>query len=303
MFTSSNLLVPALIFVAVGLLAGVLIMTLVGDRRRRKEEADRSNPVMDDLIVPEMPALPESRFESIANLYRETRSGKLVTDVKGKVYLNRSSMPPEQLSHLQEAARNWSTWLGIPATEPPAPVPSTVSAAEAPTAAFVEAVEVEPTPAVEAPDVEAAAVAPEAEPVSTLPETEIENSSVESQSADMVNPEMAEEEPAEPAPADPVLTPAPPPPPILKTPVVRTGPLDKPRAKTMVGQIDDVLQEMLPETIYSGLNIHLGEEYTNGVVVWIGANKFIGIESVPDPEIKALIQSAVRKWEADEAKI
>ena len=72
MFTSTNLLVPALIFVAVGLLAGVLIMTLVGDRRRRKEEADRSSPVMDDLIVPEMPVLPESRFESIANLYRET---------------------------------------------------------------------------------------------------------------------------------------------------------------------------------------------------------------------------------------
>ena len=303
MFTSTNLLVPALIFVAVGLLAGVLIMTLVGDRRRRKEEADRSNPVMDDLIVPEMPALPESRFESIANLYRETRSGKLVTDVKGKVYLNRSSMPQDQLSHLQEAARNWSTWLGIAATEPFA-APIAVPAPEMPAAAFVEVPEVESAaPAVEAPEVEAADVPLETEAVSALPEMEPETSSVESPAEAVVNTEMAEEKPVEPSAVEPAPTAAPIPPPVLKAPVIRTGPLEKPRAKTMVGQIDDVLQEMLPETIYSGLNIHLGEEYTNGVVVWVGANKFIGIDAVPDPEIKALIQSAVRKWEADEAKI
>ena len=71
----------------------------------------------------------------------------------------------------------------------------------------------------------------------------------------------------------------------------------------MVGQIDEILQEILPGTIYAGKNIRLGEEFTNGVVVWIGAVKYIGIESVPDPEIKALIQSAVRKWEASAGNI
>ena len=154
------------------------------------QEADRKQLVMDGIIVPEMPALPESRFESIANLYRETRSGKLVTDVKGKVYLNCSSMPQEQLNLLQEAARNWSTWLGITATEffiAAIAVPSP----EMPAAAFVETLEVEPAPAIDAPEVEAAVVAPEAEAVSALPETEEETSPVESQADAVVNAEIA----------------------------------------------------------------------------------------------------------------
>jgi catabolite regulation protein CreA len=66
----------------------------------------------------------------------------------------------------------------------------------------------------------------------------------------------------------------------------------------MVAQINEVLQEMLPETSYSGQIIVLGEEPSTGVVIWVGAQKYIGIESVPDPEIKGLIQSAIRRWEA-----
>ncbi|MBA4399540.1 MAG: hypothetical protein C0396_06690, partial [Anaerolinea sp.] len=78
MATSANLLIPALIFVTVGILVGILIMSLVGDRRRRKDDGEQENKVMEELIVPEMPVLPENRFESIAALYREIRSGKLV---------------------------------------------------------------------------------------------------------------------------------------------------------------------------------------------------------------------------------
>jgi len=284
MFTSTNLLVPALIFVAVGLLAGILIMTLVGDRRRRKDEADRSSPVMDDLIVPEMPVLPETRFVSIANLYRESRSGKLVTDVKGKVYLNRGSIPEELLRDLQEAARNWQIWLGVPAAEPPAAAPVAVPAFEQ-----APSVTAEPEVAPEMPKFEDVTLAAE----SDLAELEAES----------VEPNPAEMEPVanEPVATEPAATAILPP--IPPAPVVRIAPIEKPRSRTMVGQIDDVLQEMLPETVFAGQNIHLGEEYTNGVVVWVGANKYIGIDAVPDAEIKALIQSAVRKWEASEGNI
>lgn len=288
MFTSSNLLIPALIFVAVGLLAGVLIMTLVGDRRRRKDEADRSSPVMDDLIVPEMPVLPETRFVSIANLYRESRSGKLVTDVKGKVYLNRGSIPEELLRDLQEAARNWQIWLGVPAVEPLAVAPVTVPAFEqAPAAAEAEAASDEPKV--------------ETETLAAASDLEVQESSSAETDPAVAESAVAEPVATPPVAAEPAATAILPPNP--PAPVVRIAPIEKPRSKTMVGQIDDVLQEMLPETVYSGHNIHLGEEYTNGVVVWVGANKYIGIDAVPDPEIKALIQSAVRKWEASEGKI
>ena len=290
MFTSTNLLVPALIFAAVGFLAGVLIMTLVGDQRRRREEAEKHSPVMDDLIVPEMPVLPETRFESIANLYRESRSGKLVTDVKGKVYLNRGSIPEDQLRNLQDAARNWQTWLGVPVVEPP------------PSAAPVEPV-VEPPLAATAPPFEAAAETPVRDETPEVPEIEAESLLAEAEMPAAEEPAASEAPSEEPAPAAVAPTPAPGLPPIPVIPVVRPAPIEKPRSKTMVGQIDDVLQEMLPETVYATHNIHLGEEYTNGVVVWVGANKYIGIEAVPDPEIKALIQSAVRKWEASEGKV
>ncbi len=103
--------------------------------------------------------------------------------------------------------------------------------------------------------------------------------------------------PVETTPDLPVITP------VIPVPPISTAKVEKPRARTMVGQIDEILQEILPGTIYAGQNIHLSEEFTNGVVVWVGAVKYIGIESVPDPEVKALIKTAVRKWEASAGKI
>lgn len=280
--TSANLLVPALIFVTVGVLLGILIMSVVGDRRRHKDESEQENKVMEELIVPEMPVLPETRFESIAALYRETRSGKLITDVKGKVYLNRSSIPAEQLRSLQEAASNWQTWLGMPAQ--PAPVVQTAPAAPVAAPEFSAAV-TEPVSGMESSSPE---VSTEEEPNILIPEDQLTT----------IFPEIEAELPSvEPTPDLPVINP------VIPVPPVSTAKVEKPRARTMVGQIDEILQEILPGTIYAGKNIRLSEEFTNGVVVWIGAVKYIGIESVPDPEIKALIQSAVRKWEASAGNI
>ncbi|MFZ3078225.1 MAG: hypothetical protein WA109_00940 [Bellilinea sp.] len=280
--TSPNLLIPALIFVTVGVLVGILIMSVVGDRRRRKDDSEQENKVMEELIVPEMPALPETRFESIAALYRETRSGKLVTDVKGKVYLNRSSIPAEQLRSLQEAASNWQAWLGMP--EQPAPVVQTTPGAPVAAPEFSAAV-TEPVSGMESSSPE---VSTEEAPDSLVPEDELSTIFPENE---------AELPPVEPTPDLPIIKP------VIPVLPASTAKVEKPRARTMVGQIDEILQEILPGTIYAGKNIRLGEEFTNGVVVWIGAVKYIGIESVPDPEIKALIQSAVRKWEASAGNI
>lgn len=281
MATPANLLIPALIFVTVGILVGILIMSLVGDRRRRKDDGEQENKVMEELIVPEMPVLPENRFESIAALYRGTRSGKLVIDVKGKVYLNRGSIPAEQLRSLQEAASNWQAWLGM--SEQPAPV------AQAAPAAPVAA----PKP-----------LAAEAEPVNSMessPKVSTEEAPTIRVPADEQSPMDPETEaeisPVEATPDLPVIKPVSPVPPVSNAKV------EKPSARTMVGQIDEILQGILPGTIYAGQNIHLSEEFTNGVVVWVGAVKYIGIESVPDPEVKALIKTAVRKWEASAGNI
>jgi hypothetical protein len=270
MVTQGSILVPALIFSAVGFLVGILVMILAGDIRRRREEKHKDGSVMNELIVPEMPSLPESRFESIANLYREHRSGKLVTDIKGKVYLNHLSIPANQLAQLQEAARSWQTWLGIPSQPAPASEPGQTRMAAA--------VEPPPAPPAEAqPGGEASSEAPASSP---------------SQLDDEIIPESVNIPAETPAAETPLAAPAAP---AART---QTGPLGKPRQLSMVAQINEVLQEMLPETSYSGQIIVLGEEPSTGVVIWVGAQKYIGIESVPDPEIKGLIQSAIRRWEA-----
>jgi len=269
MFSATNIILPALIFIVVGFLAGVLVMILVGDIRRRREEKTGTGAPMDDLIVPEMPSLPESRFESVANLYREKRSGKLLTDIKGKVHLNRGTLTPEQLSVLQESARSWLTWLGVQA--PAEPVnPSLVKEPLAPVPAVKEGSSVLPEVEAKTEDAPASVIetAEAAEPQTPqeLPDAET-----------IVPVSMVEEVPLP----------------------KRTGPLEKPRTLSLVGQVNDILQEMLPESKFTGQNIQLTEEPVNGVVVWVGAQKYYGIDSVADPEIKAFIQSAVRQWEAE----
>lgn len=269
MLSSNNLLLPALIFVAAGFLVGILVMTLISERAKRRDKVPPLNPEMDDLVVPAAPVLPESRFTSIAHIYREKTSGKIVTDVNGKVHLTHNTIPPEQLSSLQESSRNWQYWLGmsepaptlkpirppesVPAVEPPKPTTAAPLAAETPAA---------PIP----PETPEAAAGPAVVPVSTPAAVE-------------------------PAPI-PVPTPA-----AANNAAPRPVVVDKPRATTMVGQIEDILQEMIPQTKYAGQEIHLTEDPTNGVIVWVGALKFTGINSVSDEGVKNLIQAAVRRWE------
>ena len=81
-------------------------------------------------------------------------------------------------------------------------------------------------------------------------------------------------------------------------PAVIAAVIDKPQATTVVGQIDEILQTMLRESGQPEQHISLAQDPTQGVVVWVGMERYVGIGAVPDEKIKALIQSAVRKWEA-----
>lgn len=75
---------------------------------------------------------------------------------------------------------------------------------------------------------------------------------------------------------------------------------DKPAVnlKSIVAQIDDVLQEKLTSTVFAGQDIHLLEGATGEVMVQIGPTRHPGVEAVPNPEIQALIRQAVAEWDA-----
>ena len=107
--------------------------------------------------------------------------------------------------------------------------------------------------------------------------------------------------PTQPMPA-PVNSTSPAPQPIAPktTPAITPAPKkdDKPIAPlSMVGQINVILQANIANTKLAEIGITLLESSTGGVNVFVGLNKFEGIEAVPDDDIKAAIRTAIAEWE------
>ena len=116
---------------------------------------------------------------------------------------------------------------------------------------------------------------------------------------------VAEHPVAPPAPK-PVITPAPEPPqrpqiPMPLTPVPVVDPeVPKKGPTTMVGQIDEILQRLLASnTSLAHRGVRLMEVPPAGVVVWVGLERFDGLDAVPYPDVKQVIQAAVDEWEKE----
>ncbi len=79
---------------------------------------------------------------------------------------------------------------------------------------------------------------------------------------------------------------------VLNPPVVK-----REAPKTIVGQINDVVQELLAESPLAGQKIFLSEDPRRGVIVWVQGQTFEGIDSVPPGEVKDLLKRSVAEWE------
>lgn len=69
-------------------------------------------------------------------------------------------------------------------------------------------------------------------------------------------------------------------------------------SKSIVAQIDDILQEMLETSPLKSRGIRLMESPRGGMTIWVGLESYQAIDDVPDAEIVTLIRAAVEKWEA-----
>jgi hypothetical protein len=79
--------------------------------------------------------------------------------------------------------------------------------------------------------------------------------------------------------------------------VLSPVPVVKEAPKTMVQQIDEVLQNRLLGTVLANQKIYLIEDPRRGVLVNVGNEVYEGIGAVPEGDVKELLKSSVQEWE------
>lgn len=83
----------------------------------------------------------------------------------------------------------------------------------------------------------------------------------------------------------------------ILSPAKKTS-VERPMASlSIVGQIDMILQARLINTALAGRGIRLQESLQGAVEVYVGLQKFPGVDDVPDESIKAAIRAAIAEWE------
>ncbi len=73
------------------------------------------------------------------------------------------------------------------------------------------------------------------------------------------------------------------------------------KPRTIAGQISLILEEMVRTTSLRDKGIKLIEREDHSVDVWIGMEKFDGVEAIPYPEAQQLIKAAAARWEREES--
>lgn len=69
------------------------------------------------------------------------------------------------------------------------------------------------------------------------------------------------------------------------------------KPSSIVGMIDQVLQARLEDSPLKEKGIRLEDGPMGGVIVWVGNQRYSGIDAVPDQQIQVMIKSAVAEWE------
>lgn len=67
--------------------------------------------------------------------------------------------------------------------------------------------------------------------------------------------------------------------------------------KSIVAQIDDILQEKVLNSPLKDRGVRLMESVDGSMSVYIGFDRYIDIDSIPDEDVIAIIRASVKEWE------
>ena len=259
-----------LILVAViGLLIGLLIGFLFLDRDSRK------NRTAD---IPE--ELSKDGFSEIARMLYSPVKKRIISVVDGEYLRDARTMKPDQHTRLARVLRIWNDWNNSTEADATKAEPQGIEGLElAQPEPVATAVVVPEEASLEQLAVSAGVAAGAAESVfitEPLPPAVSSNNSPFIEGP--VQIEIPVEEPAA-VEAQPV------------------APAVEVQNQTIVEQINAALQDMLPGTAYEMRGLNLQDDQQNGVLVYVGSEKYNSIEAVPYPDAQDLIRRAVTEWE------
>ncbi len=258
---------PIIIFAVAGVFGGIFIgavVTFMIVRATRKEP----EPTESDREV--KPVRSREGYQPTVSLWLDRKSGKLATEINGKMVADPHKFSQRMRRGMLKLANQWQGWLNIPGD-----------------------LEV-PAPKQQPPPVETRSeprVVPVQEPLKPRPAQKQEETQ-------QIKP--PQEISAPPAYTPPQSIPEKKRPPSILSSLVgaaKSSEDDLVPAKSMVDQIDEILQEMMIDTPFAHKGIRVMEDPVKGVVVWVGLDHYEGIGAVPDPDILAMLRSAVEKWE------
>lgn len=250
-----------LLAAVIGVFIGLLIANLFGSRDSRKKQEPPPDVIKDG-------------FGEVAGLWYSPAGKKMLMAVDGGYYRNISELSKDQQAKARRMVALMNDWAVEKVEPAPEPVPQPVELDQTPDTAevFEESPELDLTPGV------LLDIVNDEEPVATE-EPASPFISAEQEEADMVSLlqeslDISEEIPESEEPVGGV-------------------------ALTITQQISAVLDDMLKGTDLEDKGIRLLENADHGVDVYVGSEKFEGIEAVPYPQVRQVIRDAVMRWEEE----
>nr|QCO92851.1 hypothetical protein [uncultured bacterium] len=66
---------------------------------------------------------------------------------------------------------------------------------------------------------------------------------------------------------------------------------------SMVAQIDEIFQDLIRNSDQQQHSVKITQDFREGIIILLDGERYVGVDEVPDPEIKKLIRAAVAEWE------